>query len=125
MEPWLINASLKDNILFGQTYEEERYNEVLRICDLNRDLLLLNNGDSTFVFELNLSIAQKHRVSLARCLYRNPDVILLEDPLSDFDQSTAKKFFFDCIKKDLVPTKAILMVTQLKQVRPSSKIRVL
>jgi ABC-type multidrug transport system fused ATPase/permease subunit len=115
-EPWLINGSIRDNIIFGLPYDETRYTEVVRVSGLTRDLMVLSNGDNTFISELNLSISQRHRVSFARCLYRDPEVILLEDPLSDFDQATAKRFFLECIKKYLANTRCIVLLTQHQQV---------
>ncbi|KAJ3189633.1 Multidrug resistance-associated protein 1 [Irineochytrium annulatum] len=117
-EPWLINATLRDNILFGLDYDEQRYLDVVRLCGLTRDLMLLSNGDESVVSELNLSSSQRQRLSLARCLYRDPDVILLEDCLSDFDQLHAKRLFKECIRNNLAKSKAVILVTQQKQFLP-------
>jgi ABC-type multidrug transport system fused ATPase/permease subunit len=87
-EPWLIHASLRDNILFGINESDEdlstinaAYTEAIRISGLTRDFLLLSNGDDAYVNELNLSHSQKQRISLARCIIHNPDIVLMEDCL--------------------------------------------
>ena len=115
-EPWLINASLRDNIIFGNEYDEHRYSDVVRICGLTRDLMMMSNGDESIVSDLNLSISQRQRLSLARCIYHNPDILLLEDCLSNFDQALSKRIFKECIQNDILKTKALLLVTQQKQV---------
>jgi ABC-type bacteriocin/lantibiotic exporter with double-glycine peptidase domain len=82
-EAWLLNMSLRDNIIFGTPFDEKRYNETIRVCALKRDLSLMTNGDQTEIGErgINLSGGQRQRISLARCVYKLSDVILLDDPL--------------------------------------------
>ncbi|KAJ1557819.1 hypothetical protein HK405_015106, partial [Cladochytrium tenue] len=114
-EPWLVNATLRDNILFGLDMDAQRYTDVIRLCGLTRDLMLLSNGDDSIVTDLNLSVAQKQRISLARCLYHDPGIVLLEDSLADFDQTTSKRLFRECIKNHILKSKAVVLVTQQKQ----------
>ena len=73
---WLMNASLRDNILLGQDYDAERYSQVIRCCALQRDIDTFPGKDLTEIGErgINLSGGQKQRVSLARALYRDADV---------------------------------------------------
>jgi ATP-binding cassette subfamily C (CFTR/MRP) protein 1 len=82
-EAWLLNMSLRDNIIFGSPYDECRYRKVIKVCALERDLSLMANGDQTEIGErgINLSGGQRQRISLARCVYKLNDVILLDDPL--------------------------------------------
>jgi ABC-type bacteriocin/lantibiotic exporter with double-glycine peptidase domain len=82
-EAWLLNMTLRDNIIFGSPYDEKRYNETIRVCALKRDLTLMPHGDQTEIGErgINLSGGQRQRISLARCVYKLDDVILLDDPL--------------------------------------------
>jgi ABC-type multidrug transport system fused ATPase/permease subunit len=115
-EPWLVDATIRDNILFGEDYDEARYADVVRLCGLTRDLMVMSNGDQSVISDLNLSSGQRQRLSLARCIYNNPDIILLEDCLSDFEQSVAKRLFKECIRNPAMQTKAIVLVTQQKQV---------
>ncbi|KAI9596883.1 P-loop containing nucleoside triphosphate hydrolase protein [Syncephalis fuscata] len=83
-QAWLQNLSIRDNILFGQEYEEDRYNQVVFACALKRDLEILDAGDSTEIGEkgVTLSGGQKQRVSLARAMYSSAKHILLDDCLS-------------------------------------------
>ena len=81
--------------------------------------MFLSNGDETFVGEINLSPSQKQRLSLARCIYRNPDVILMEDCLSDFEQNQAKQLFKESIQNQISKNRCILMITQQKEFLPS------
>ncbi|KAH6563419.1 hypothetical protein BASA60_010718 [Batrachochytrium salamandrivorans] len=117
-EPWLINATLRDNILFGLEPVEKTYADAIRFSGLTDDFLLLSNGDETFVSELNLSPSQKQRISLARCIYHNPDIILMEDCLSDFDQNHAKRLFKECIRNQISKNRCIVMLTQQKHFLP-------
>jgi ABC-type multidrug transport system fused ATPase/permease subunit len=78
-EPWFINATLKENIVFGSEENEKKYNDAIRISGLTRDLMLLSNGDESYVNELNLSPSQRQRLSLARLIYHDPDIVLMED----------------------------------------------
>jgi ABC-type multidrug transport system fused ATPase/permease subunit len=81
--PWIQNAKLRENILFGKPLDESRYNKVLDICCLRDDLKILPKGDMADIGEkgLNLSGGQKARVALARAVYADTDIILLDDPL--------------------------------------------
>jgi ABC-type multidrug transport system fused ATPase/permease subunit len=95
-QPWIQNATIRDNILFGLPYDEPRYNKCLTLCCLRADLeQLAPAGDLTEIGEkgINLSGGQKHRVSLARCLYSNADVYLFDDTLSAVDAHVSKSLF--------------------------------
>ncbi|KAF9150253.1 Multidrug resistance-associated protein 1 [Linnemannia schmuckeri] len=89
---WIFNASVKDNILFGQPYDESRYLQILHSAGLEPDLAILPAGDMTEIGErgINLSGGQKQRVSLARAVYADADVYLLDDPLSAVDAQVDK-----------------------------------
>ena len=82
-QAWIQNAKLRDNILFGTKFEEERYGEAVASCALAADLAMLPAGDETEIGEkgINLSGGQKQRVSLARAAYHEADIVLLDDPL--------------------------------------------
>lgn len=101
--------------MFGLDEDEKKYADAIRISGLTRDLMLLSNGDESFVNELNLSPSQKQRLSLARCIYQDPDIILMEDCLSDFDQTQAKQLFKESIRNQLSKNKCVVMLTQQKQ----------
>lgn len=93
--PWIQNASLRDNILFGRPFNSRLYQHVLEACALLPDLAILPHGDRTEIGEkgINLSGGQKARVSLARAAYQESDLYLLDDPLSAVDAHVGKHVF--------------------------------
>uniref|UniRef100_A0A8C3AE20 ATP-binding cassette, sub-family C (CFTR/MRP), member 3 n=1 Tax=Cyclopterus lumpus TaxID=8103 RepID=A0A8C3AE20_CYCLU len=98
-QAWIQNATLRDNILFGKPYNEPKYCCVLEACALTPDLEVLPGGDMTEIGEkgINLSGGQRQRVSLARALYSDTDIYLLDDPLSAVDAHVAKHIFDNLI----------------------------
>ncbi|KAM9296382.1 ATP-binding cassette sub-family C member 3 [Gastrophryne carolinensis] len=113
-QAWIQNSTLKDNILFGRTSNEKNYQKVLEACALRTDLEVLPGGDQTEIGEkgINLSGGQKQRVSLARAVYSNSDIYLLDDPLSAVDAHVAKHIFDNVIGPDgLLRGKTRVLVT--------------
>ena len=92
---WIQTGTIQDNILFGSAMDSQRYHETLERCSLVKDLDLLPFGDLTEIGErgVNLSGGQKQRIQLARALYQNADVYLLDDPFSAVDAHTASSLF--------------------------------
>ncbi|KAH9000229.1 P-loop containing nucleoside triphosphate hydrolase protein [Lactarius akahatsu] len=111
--PWLMGASIRDNILFSHEYDETFYNLVLDACALRLDLELLPNGDLTEVGEKgNLSGGQRARVSLARAVYARADLVLLDDVLAAVDSQVARHVFDQVIgPRGLLATKARIFIT--------------
>ncbi|KAI8873555.1 P-loop containing nucleoside triphosphate hydrolase protein [Ramicandelaber brevisporus] len=112
-QSWIQNATVRDNILFGRPYDEERYRKVIKICALERDLKTLPDGDNTEIGERgsNLSGGQKQRLSLARAVYFDPEIILFDDPLSAVDTHVGRHLFYECISGDMLQNKTRLLVT--------------
>ncbi|KAI8662269.1 hypothetical protein LRP88_03647 [Fusarium phalaenopsidis] len=110
---WLVNANIRDNILFATPYDEQRYRNVIVACALERDLQILDNGDETLVGEkgITLSGGQKQRISLARALYSNSAHLLLDDCLSAVDSHTAQWIFSNCIRGPLMKNRTCILVT--------------
>ncbi|XP_066205688.1 ATP-binding cassette sub-family C member 11 isoform X2 [Saccopteryx leptura] len=115
-QAWIISGSVRENILMGGPYDEARYLQVLQCCSLNRDLQILPFGDMTEIGErgLNLSGGQKQRISLARAVYFNRDIYLLDDPLSAVDAHVGKHIFEECIRKALRGKTVVLVTHQLQ-----------
>jgi ABC-type multidrug transport system fused ATPase/permease subunit len=101
-QPWIQNLSLRENILFGASYEAGRYEEAVRVCGLEPDLHLLAAGDATEIGEngINLSGGQKQRVALARLVYRRAEVNLLDDPLAALDAEVGRAVFQQVLGPD-------------------------
>jgi ABC-type multidrug transport system ATPase subunit len=112
-QAWLVNANIKENILFAAPFDERRYKHVIVACALERDLEILDAGDETLVGEkgITLSGGQKQRISLARALYSNSKHILLDDCLSAVDPHTAKWIFDKCIRGPLMRNRTCILVT--------------
>ncbi|XP_023383782.1 multidrug resistance-associated protein 4 [Pteropus vampyrus] len=94
-QPWVFSGTVRSNILFGKKYEKERYEKVIQACALKKDLELLENGDLTMIGDrgTTLSGGQKARVNLARAVYQDADIYLLDDPLSAVDAEVGKHLF--------------------------------
>ncbi|KAI9485985.1 MAG: P-loop containing nucleoside triphosphate hydrolase protein [Benjaminiella poitrasii] len=110
---WLQNCSIRDNILFGLPYDEERYEAVLYMTALTRDLEILEYGDSTEVGEkgITLSGGQKQRVAIARAVYSQATTVILDDCLSAVDAHTAKHLYEHCLTGDLMKHRTVILVT--------------
>ncbi|XP_053563670.1 ATP-binding cassette sub-family C member 5 [Bombina bombina] len=123
-QAWIFNASLRENILFGEEYDVERYQKSLDACCLHHDIDILPHGDLTEIGErgVNLSGGQRQRISLARALYSLKSVVLLDDPLSAVDVYVGAELFIKAIKTGM-KNRSILFVThQLQYLRECDEI---
>ena len=112
-EPWIVSGTIRDNILMGKEEDEELYSQVLEKCCLLEDLAnYKDHGDETVIGDrgATLSGGQKSRISLARSVYSNKDIILLDDPLSSVDSEVCQNLFTSCIK-GLLKSKTIILAT--------------
>lgn len=111
---WLQNATVRQNIVFGQSFRQIKYDNVIEACALTPDMKILPGGDKTEIGErgINLSGGQKQRISIARAVYSNSDVYLFDDPLSAVDAHVASHLFDKVIgPKGLLKHKTRLLVT--------------
>ena len=94
-DPWIFDGTIKQNILFGREFEPGRYNETIRLCCMEYDLSTFENGSDEIVGDrgTNLSGGQKARLNLARAIYGDSDIYLLDDPLSAVDANVGKALF--------------------------------
>nr|XP_055119106.1 ATP-binding cassette sub-family C member 10 isoform X6 [Symphalangus syndactylus] len=109
-EPWIQFATIRDNILFGKTFDAQLYKEVLEACALNDDLSILPAGDQTEVGEkgVTLSGGQRARIALARAVYQEKELYLLDDPLAAVDADVANHLLHRCILGVLSHTTRLL-----------------
>jgi len=112
-QAWLLNATIKNNILFASPFNERRYKSVITACALQKDLEILEAGDETEVGEkgITLSGGQKQRISLARALYSSARYLLLDDCLSAVDSHTAQWIHAMAINGPLVSGRTRILVT--------------
>ncbi|XP_060850142.1 probable multidrug resistance-associated protein lethal(2)03659 isoform X2 [Rhopalosiphum padi] len=115
-EPWLFNGSIQQNILFGSPMDYCRYEEVIEVCALKTDFKQLPYGDRSLVGERGVSLSggQRARVNLARAVYKQADIYLLDDPLSAVDTHVGKHLFEKCIKDYLKEKTCILITHQIQ-----------
>ena len=111
-QAWLRNTTLKDNILFGEPLDEQRYQRILKNCELSDDIAMLPGGDQTEVGErgINLSGGQKQRISIARAIYSNADIYIIDDCLSALDAYVGRKIYENVLKGEL-KNKTIIFIT--------------
>ncbi|KAL8469756.1 hypothetical protein ACS0TY_032560 [Phlomoides rotata] len=118
---WIQSGKIEENILFGKEMDRQRYNQVLEACSLNKDLEILSFGDQTVVGErgINLSGGQKQRIQIARALYQDADIYLLDDPFSAVDAHTGAHLFSECIL-GLLDSKTVVYVTHQVEFLPAA-----
>lgn len=111
--PWLQSMNIRENILFSCPYEEARYKQVLNDCALSQDLASFNHGDLSNIGEngVGLSGGQRARVALARAVYSQARVLLLDDPLSALDHHTAETIIRKCFGGSLLKNRTVVLVT--------------
>ena len=109
---WIFPGTLRENILFGEAYDEKKYTEVVKTCALKEDIKRFPNGDLSFVGEhgIVLSGGQRARVNLARAVYADTGVYLLDDPLSAVDAKVGEHIFEQCICR-LLKEKIVILAT--------------
>lgn len=112
-EPWILNQSIRANILLGLPYDGPRYDAVINAVALDTDIASLDNGDQALAGEngSRLSGGQKQRVSLARALYSPSRYVLLDDCLGALDSRTARHVFFSAIEGPLMQNRTCILAT--------------
>ncbi|SPO00662.1 related to ATP-binding cassette transporter protein YOR1 [Cephalotrichum gorgonifer] len=112
---WVQNTTVRENILFGKEMDKEWYQEVIRACSLQQDLDMLPNGDMTEIGERGITISggQKQRLNIARAIYFNADIVLMDDPLSAVDAHVGRHIFDQAISGLLKGKCRILATHQL------------
>eukprot|EP00760_Papus_ankaliazontas_P034070 PhM_4_TR6941/c0_g1_i1/m.59297/K05665/ABCC1; ATP-binding cassette, subfamily C (CFTR/MRP), member 1 len=126
-QAWILNETVENNILFGNVKYKSEYDRTIKACALERDLTLLSAGDQTEIGEqgINLSGGQKQRLSLARAVYFNGDIYLLDDPLSAVDPHVGKHIFDHCIQGVLKDKTRILITHALQYLQYADRVLVM
>ena len=111
--PWIENASIKDNILFGLPFDEYRYHKVIEVCALRKDLDMLTDGEETEIGAngINLSGGQRWRVTFARALYSRAGILVLDDIFSAVDAHVGRFIFEKGLTGELGIGRTRILVT--------------
>ena len=122
--PWVYSGTVRDNIVFGKEFHEQKYRKVIEVCDLEKDIASFTKRDLTEIGQRGviLSGGQRARVSLARAIYSDADIYLLDDPLSAVDAKVGKHLFDRCIKEFLHGRMRILVTHQLQFLKETDSI---
>ena len=125
--PWVFSGTVRENIVFGRHFNEEKYHKALQVCNLLEDIGHFAKGDLTRIGERGVSLSggQRARVSLARAVYSEADVYLLDDPLSAVDAKVGKHLFDKCICGVLASRLCVLTTHQLQYLKMAKHIVVL
>uniref|UniRef100_A0A8C4IBS2 Cystic fibrosis transmembrane conductance regulator n=1 Tax=Dicentrarchus labrax TaxID=13489 RepID=A0A8C4IBS2_DICLA len=124
---WIIPGTIRDNILFGLTYDEYRYTSVIKACQLEEDFALLPEKDKTHLIEggVTLSGGQRARLGLARAVYKDADLYLLDAPFTHLDIVTEKEIFEKCVCKLMASKTRIVVTSKMEHLKRADKILLL
>ena len=101
-QAWIVNDTVRNNILLGSAYDETRFHRVIAACQMERDLRILGGEEAEIgAHGINVSGGQKARLSLARCCYSEASIVLLDDPLAAVDARVGHRLFHECICGEL------------------------
>ena len=126
-DPWIMNGTIRDNILFYNEFDSERYYQVVNACQLDKDFENLKHGDLTEIGSTgnNISGGQRARIALARAIYKDADIYLFDDPISSVDTYISMKIFHQGIVK-LLKNKTVIYVTHdTRNLKYSNKVVVM
>ncbi|KAK8031803.1 hypothetical protein PG990_001537 [Apiospora arundinis] len=111
--PWIENATIKENVLFGLPYDEHRYQTTLEVCALKKDIDMFSDGEETEIGAngINLSGGQKWRITLARAIYSRAEILVLDDIFSAVDAHVGRHIFEKCLNGELGVGRTRILVT--------------
>ncbi|XP_061576917.1 cystic fibrosis transmembrane conductance regulator [Cololabis saira] len=124
---WIMPGTIRDNILFGLTYDEYRYTSIIKACQLEEDFALLPEKDKTPLGEggVTLSGGQRARICLARAVYKDADLYLLDAPFTHLDIATEKEVFEKCVCKLMGSKTRVVVTSKMEHLKRSDKILLL
>ncbi|ONI15615.1 hypothetical protein PRUPE_3G051600 [Prunus persica] len=113
---WIQSGTVRDNIFYGKSMDKNKYEKTINACALDKDITSFDRGDLTEIGQrgINLSGGQKQRIQLARAVYSDADIFLLDDPFSAVDAHTAAILFHDCVMGALAKKTVILVTHQVE-----------
>ncbi|KAL6725064.1 hypothetical protein Aduo_019884 [Ancylostoma duodenale] len=123
-DSWIFSGTIRDNILFGYEFDQEKYRKALEISALNNDIAQFPRGDAVLVGDRGTSLSggQKARIALARAIYSDADVFLLDDPLSAVDATVGRFLFEKCICGHLRNKIVVLVTHQIQFLHHASEV---
>ena len=123
-DPWIMNGTIRDNIIFYGEYNKEKYNQVINACQLDKDFENLKHGDLTEIGSTgnNISGGQRARISLARAIYKDADIYLFDDPIPSVDSYVSVKIFHQAIVNLLKNKTRIFVTHDTRNLKSSSRI---
>ncbi|XP_048247853.1 ATP-binding cassette sub-family C member 4-like isoform X3 [Haliotis rufescens] len=126
-QPWVFSASVRQNVTMGELFDATLYEKSLRACALKKDVGIMPHGDSTRIGDRGVSLSggQRARVNLARALYTDADIYLLDDPLSAVDAAVGRHIFEKCIQGTLKKKPRILVTHQVQYLKEADQILIL
>ena len=126
-DPWIMNGTIRDNIIFYDKFDANRYNEVVNACQLDKDFENLKHGDMTEVGSTgnNISGGQRARIALARAIYKDADIYLFDDPIPSVDTLVSMKIFHQGIVNFLQNKTRIFVTHDTRNLKYSSRIIVM
>ncbi|XP_024179439.1 ABC transporter C family member 8 isoform X2 [Rosa chinensis] len=124
---WIQSGTVRDNILYGKPMDKNKYEKTIKACALDKDINSFDHGDLTEIGQrgINMSGGQKQRIQLARAVYSDADIYLLDDPFSAVDAHTAAILFHDCVMDALAKKTVILVTHQVEFLSEVDKILVM
>ncbi|KAL6008314.1 ATP-binding cassette sub- C member 9 [Asimina triloba] len=119
--PWILTGNIRSNIIFGNAFDSVKYDKTVQACALVKDFELFSCGDLTEIGErgINMSGGQKQRIQIARAVYQDADIYLLDDPFSAVDAHTGRQLFEECLL-GLLKDKTVLYVTHQVEFLPAA-----
>ena len=126
-DPWIMNGTIRDNIIFYDKFDKERYNKVVNACQLDKDFENLKHGDKTEIGSTgnNISGGQRARIALARAIYKDADIYLFDDPISSVDTYISMKIFHQAIVNLLKDKTRIFVTHDTRNLKYSSRVIVM
>ncbi|KAE8615916.1 hypothetical protein XENTR_v10008663 [Xenopus tropicalis] len=124
---WIMPGTIKENIIFGVSYDQYRYLSVIKACQLEEDISKFPEKDNTVLGEggITLSGGQRARISLARAVYKDADLYLMDSPFSYLDLFTEKEIFESCVCKLMANKTRILVTSKVEQLKKADKVLIL